>query len=947
MAANFLKYTGIDYTSIMKSITDKLKADPRFDNFRESAIAQTINEIFAGTADLTNYYIQRQAEESFFETSKRDSSAILNSRNLAYDITRPIPANTTIKINIRGNVSSQIIAGSKLQLPVFTKFTYNGNDFILKNGFTYTFTAADVAEMVALGAEYNKTFSVDDDGEPITLIQGSLKLKIIPGDTNPQIGQIFQTYRIPDVTFSNLYGAADLDNYPTTRVWVGDSQSDENEYIIDRRSLINSDVLQSIIAGQTIQCALIRTAVDGDVELKFGTAKIAEMGADIDTGGTETTYDNIYIQYLSTIGTKANQTGVIDEIITCSVQVKVNSYNITSNVQFQFASNIVAGGDIETQESIKSNSPGIFYSLDRAVTVPDHVNILKTLTSPIKIKNARAWGEQEEARARNVSAIAELFNIGFFTCVGTLYNLEGDASTDTYSVKTNSNRIDESVLDSDFDENAMASQYYFNIFAKDKVARQLKEQIVNDWYWQIHNYTSVDVTKNYVWFADNYPTTQIIKYSYTSDKYLAGTSMSGNISVNVSAISSMEDIATLMETELRDQIDMRSLVVSAETNPNYGQAQFSAINVTWDSLNLKFNITNSIQDACHLDYVDPFIYSASISADAQNPFVTDLGLHSQASATTPEYAEKIFVNLNYNHLSSRIVEVIDTMTERGMITMKYVYASPVIHSFRVAGIVYADQLFSTDDLKRQINNQQYKFLDDNADFAVPIYKSNIIQVIEDFKGIDHADIRIEPDIPYPTANPSYRKTFYFSVPGYYSTIDKYGTDAAAIYEAVNVALYITGSYGYESEWREFIETSRTMTPDEIFNTDPEVSIGFGKLKNINERYFLSTIVPEIYSQIEAAIGESTDAETKFQDTLDFITMISDIHKDLCWAIRCNMIDSNGNIAPEYEVTVNVYGVNTKRFKRGGFSLGNEIAKINFDAVSVSTPATPYLSYQYK
>ena len=295
-STNFLKYTGLDYASILKSVTDKLKADPRFDNFRESAIAQTINEIFTGTADLTNYYIQRQAEESFFETSQRDSSAILNSRNLAYDITRPIPATTTIKINIKGDMRSRILAGRKLQIPVFSKFTYNGNDFILQKGFTYTFTTADAEEVITQGTSYDKTFSVDDDGDPITLIQGTLKLKIITGTTNPQIGQIFQTYRIPDVTFSNYYGSADLTDYPTTRVWVGADQSDDNEYTIDRRSLINNNVLHSILAGETIKCALIRTSVDSDVELKFGTVKIAALGASVNTGISETTFDNIYIQ---------------------------------------------------------------------------------------------------------------------------------------------------------------------------------------------------------------------------------------------------------------------------------------------------------------------------------------------------------------------------------------------------------------------------------------------------------------------------------------------------------------------------------------------------------------------------------------------------------------------------------------------------------------------------
>lgn len=414
---NKLKYTGLDYASILKQVTDKLKADPRFDNFRESAIAQTIIEIFAGTADLVNYYTERQAEESYFETSQRVSSAILNSRNLAYDITRSIPATTAINIVITGNMQGKILAGRKLQIPIFSKFTYNDNDFILKKGFTYTFTQDDQNAASIAGDSYSKTISTDDGGTPITLIQGTIKSIVIDGTTNPQVGQMFQSYKIPDTTFSNYYGEADLSDYPITRVWVGQNDTDpENEYLINRRSLINDATIQGVISGNDVKCCLIRTAVEGDVELKFGSAKIAAIGADI-TNIPSTTFDNIYIQYLSTIGTKANLVGVINDKLDYSNQIIISNNNITSYTVFKFATNIIGGGDLETAESIKTNAPAIFYSLDRAVNKQDHINILKSLTSPITVKNALAWGEQEEAIAIGVAAIVELFNVVFFSCV--------------------------------------------------------------------------------------------------------------------------------------------------------------------------------------------------------------------------------------------------------------------------------------------------------------------------------------------------------------------------------------------------------------------------------------------------------------------------------------------------------------------------------------------------
>jgi len=73
---NFLNYTGLTYKDIVDAINTKLSQDRSFDNFRESAFAQIMLEIFAGTADLTNYLLERRAEESFFTTAKLQSSVI-------------------------------------------------------------------------------------------------------------------------------------------------------------------------------------------------------------------------------------------------------------------------------------------------------------------------------------------------------------------------------------------------------------------------------------------------------------------------------------------------------------------------------------------------------------------------------------------------------------------------------------------------------------------------------------------------------------------------------------------------------------------------------------------------------------------------------------------------------------------------------------------------------
>jgi hypothetical protein len=789
MTTNF-KYTGLTNVEILKQISDKIVADKRFDNFRESAIAQTILEIFSGVTDITNYYIERQAQENFFETLKKKSTAIGLSRNLGYDVTRAIPATTTISIKLAGDLSAVVSVGSKLQIPIYTQFTYNDLDFILKAGFTYTFTAADVSEIGALHAAYEKVISLDDAGDPITLVQGTIKEYVIAGTTNPQIGQTFQKYKLPDSTFSNVYGAADYEDYNVTKVWVGEEKSEATQYLINRRSLINDDTIQGIIDEEIVKCCVIRTAIDETVELMFGNAKIADLGATIDTGSPTTTYDNVWVQYLSTNGSLANKTGVIDEALTNSTSIIIGTTNISDKVSFIFLSNIYDGADLEDTDSIVNNAPAIYYTLDRLVSKSDYSTYLRTLTSPVNIKNALVWGEQEECLARGVPAIIELFNVILFSCVGSLYNLDGEIETATYSVKTINNNLESAILDIipisgsyDIDEDDYLAQYYFNIYTKHNVASQLKD--------------------------------------YTN---------------------------------------------------------------------------------------------------------------------------------------SRIMTVLDLLAKRSQVTAKHIYVSPILQNFNIVGNVYINQLSDKAYLNRRINNEIYKFLDTHNDYNVPVYKSNIIQILEDFTGVDHADINFQPKIEMPsTALDINRRTFFYPVAGEYAPVVAYKyppPDAAevnTIYACIRTSLTdffnIDFDGDYEYTWKQFINYTRTLTADTAqdytkgaYNEAKgrydyqDNNSGYTNINLINERLYLTEIIKDMYDDLVALLGVSSTYLTKFQDSQGFQTVISDIRKDLTWLIRQNMIDSHGNINAEYTSIVNQYGVSNNTYLRGGYSLGSEISKFDLSSL---------------
>ena len=141
MASNFLDYTKLNYSEIVKQIQAKMALDSRFGSFRESATAQVLVEIFSAVSDMNNYYIERRAEESYLETAKLRSSVIQLAKQLGYVITRPIPSTANISMTLTGggNLGTYCLDALTnspdiphfIQLRIFKPFTFNSNKFLL------------------------------------------------------------------------------------------------------------------------------------------------------------------------------------------------------------------------------------------------------------------------------------------------------------------------------------------------------------------------------------------------------------------------------------------------------------------------------------------------------------------------------------------------------------------------------------------------------------------------------------------------------------------------------------------------------------------------------------------------------------------------------------------------------------------------------------------------
>jgi hypothetical protein len=884
---NFLRFTGLTYEEIMTQIVDRLAGDPRFDNVKESSIAMLTFEIFAAVADLVNYGIERRAEESSLDTAKLQSTAIGLARNLAYDVRRPLPAEASIRVRLKGDISG-VSAGAVIEIPLFASFSFDGKPFILRRTFRYTLTSSDIGQ----GSSFTKDITTSEvaassDDTSISIIQGERKTLRINGTTNiDQVNQPFQKYHIDDASFSNIYGSQDYTEQAITKVGIGTTleealySGDDDDltygpYGIDRRSLLNAESINAFdfMTGKTKRICLLRTSKDGNVDLVFGDDKYTAKGL-------RSVAHSVFVEYLSTLGLTGNKTGIVGEKVTINDSVVVGSADLTSNLEFYLTTNLVNGDSIEENDSISNNAPALFYSLDRLVNAPDYINYLKSLSVPINVRAALAWGEQDEARLQGLDAISKLFNVIIFTCIGALYNISDD-TTSTYSPKTSATGLDTAVLDADFDEDKVTSQSYLNVIAKQNVVQQLKLADT------LSMSTEYVVAKSKV-----FPTSSLLgwKTQRANDGYWDSVVLSATyFDVSAEAEATVEVSASF--TSATDfggvaQAIMDQIAVAIPT--------LSAVSCTYDINANRMHLT------CVYTGYD-YLTNLQDPMDSTYNSAYSLGLcTSAASWDTVAYNNSIAY-------SSKVGQVRDLLQKKGMLTVKNVYVSPIVHSMQVTGNIYIRPLADKDDVHRQICNTVYLWANENVNFNTPIDLSTIIDLVKSFPDVSRADIKIWPYAPTPPVG-----TSAFFDPD---------TDSRALvvanrdlFKTTLDDLFVNTTYHTITSAANYVAGGMQQM---LWNLN---SMWLG---DITERLFLSQLAKTLYDGLPTAT----------RDSAEFYGILSDIHKDLVWLIRYNLLDSSGNIRDEYTATTVGNSLVTTHV-RGGYSLGAEIVKITMNTTAL-------------
>ena len=463
---NKLGYTNLTYDDIESKLLDVLQKDDKTKNFMQSSLAKVILDNFLASCDLTNYYIERTAEESFLETAKHLSSVILGAQQIGYVPRRPTGAKVNIQVSI-ADPDRSLMVGDRLVIDqIRNTMTLNGKSFVFPKSYYYDITQEDY-DAFQVGQPILINYSDDREGqgatsspEPLYAIQGEAKIiRLYPGTL---AGQKWQQYKIDHPEFSNYYGDEDIaqgewienngtENYigsprSLTRVAVVSDENDDGtyngdifldlmnnnisntEYHVNRRSLFVDDFVSKLVEKgvEQIPACLIKTNKDTTVDLLFGEGNTLKAGPGVG--------EHVIVKYLATEGASANETGVVGK--NCQVNGTFNFLTqhgannevrtFTGTISVVATSNIYGGADFEDIQSIRYNAPKVFAALDRLVTKSDYEAYLRSLTSPIKVNYAQAWGEAEECRRRGVTSVKDFCNKVLFTVIGSPYYKEGD-----------------------------------------------------------------------------------------------------------------------------------------------------------------------------------------------------------------------------------------------------------------------------------------------------------------------------------------------------------------------------------------------------------------------------------------------------------------------------------------------------------------------------------------
>lgn len=141
-----MEYTNITFENLLSNFKTNLTADNHFKHINSATIFGMYMEMLAASTDMTIFNMQRGLEELFFKTARNYSSYIKLCKTFGYSLQRPVPAQTTLNIVLKGPFPKEFKEAQNIQID-FTNELFNlsylGNPFILEGKYSYIFNDTD------------------------------------------------------------------------------------------------------------------------------------------------------------------------------------------------------------------------------------------------------------------------------------------------------------------------------------------------------------------------------------------------------------------------------------------------------------------------------------------------------------------------------------------------------------------------------------------------------------------------------------------------------------------------------------------------------------------------------------------------------------------------------------------------------------------------------------
>lgn len=455
MSENYgLDYTKVSHSSLLEDWNNRVLSDPRYENLSRASIYSYLQEFIAGVMDMTNYYIQRTAEENYLDTARLDSSVIKLCHNLGYQPKRPIPARANISMNLHGPLPSNLKDGDTIWLNNRNlTFQFNGYTYMLDACYSYRLTAGDIQQ--GRDPSWTKKIQFSMDGystntdnyislngrvdavsrsklRNIVIYQGKFTtVEIDPVTYSNQVGHAFQQYDIDDLKFSNYFGVRDpfavKDNvydkrYGLCKIGIGPDENsaflDNNLFDIEDEAVeLNKKISKKKDNDPPLKIVAVTSNQDKTVRIRFGNG--------IETcPGLTRTKDKLFVQYFQTEGSLSNFPDSSQSEIRPEGKIYASGdgriVNVSNNLTFLLESDLAGGIDFESAQSMKINAKLYFASNSKLITLPDFQAYLSTLTDPIVVRNSIAFGENQ-LEDKSKEHDAGITNYVLYTIMSEIY----------------------------------------------------------------------------------------------------------------------------------------------------------------------------------------------------------------------------------------------------------------------------------------------------------------------------------------------------------------------------------------------------------------------------------------------------------------------------------------------------------------------------------------------